>query len=93
MNFDEIDLKMLKENFDDEMINKINIENVSKIFKYLRDNNVYYMKDLFISSFDLFLLSEEDFVKKFEKLKSKLGANFVEELGEDSSLIELMYRD
>ncbi len=91
MDFDEIDLKILRENFDDEIVNQIDIENVSKILKYLNDNNVYYAKDLLISSLDLFLLPVDEFIKQFEKLKNKLGFNFVERLGEDSSLIELMY--
>ena len=56
MELDEIDIKILRENFDDETISEIDSENVSKIMKYLKDNGVYYAKDLFISSLDLFLL-------------------------------------
>lgn len=93
MKFDDIDLKILKENFDEEMINKMDTENVNKIFKYLEENKVFYAKDLFLNSFDLFLLSYEHFVKQFEKLKNKLGSNFVDLLGEDVSLIEIMYED
>lgn len=93
MKFDDIDLKILKENFDEEMINKMDTENVYKIFKYLEENKVFYAKDLFLNSFDLFLLSYEHFVKQFEKLKNKLGSNFVDLLGEDVSLIEIMYED
>ena len=93
MELDEIDIKILKENFDDETISEIDSENVSKIMKYLKDNGVYYAKDLFISSLDLFLLPLDNFIDQFEKLKTKLGSNYVEELGEDTSLIELMYED
>ena len=93
MKFDEIDIKILKENFDEEMIEQINLENVSKILRYLNDNMVYYAKDLLLSSLDLFLLPADQFIKKFENLKNKLGPNFVENLGEDASLIEIMYED
>ncbi len=93
MELDEIDIKILKENFDDETISEIDSENVSKIMKYLKDNGVYYAKDLFISSLDLFLLPSDNFIDQFEKLKTKLGSNYVEELGKDISLIELMYED
>ena len=55
MNLDEIDIKILKENFDEELITQIDTDNVSKIFK------------------------------------EKLGADFANKLGEDSSLIEIMY--
>ena len=56
MNLDKLDLKILKENFDDEMITKIDDENVSKIMIYLERNGIYYAKDLFLLSLDLFLL-------------------------------------
>lgn len=91
MNLDEIDIKILKENFSEEDIKKMNIENVSKIFRYLSENDVYYAKDLFLSSFNLFLLPYDEFVKRFEILKQKLGNEYVDKLGEDSSLIEIMY--
>ena len=93
MELDEIDIKVLREIFDDETISEIDSDNVSKIMKYLKDNGVYYAKDLFISSLDLFLLPLDNFIDQFEKLKTKLGSNYVEELGEDTSLIELMYED
>ena len=91
MNIDEIDIKLLKENFDSETIKKIDAENVYHINKYLLDNDVYYAKDLLISSLDLFLLPYEEFIKRFERLKERLGNDFVDKLGEDTSLIEIMY--
>ena len=91
MNIDEIDIKLLKENFDSETIKKIDAENVYHINKYLLDNDVYYAKDLLISSLDLFLLPYEEFIKRFERLKERLGNDFVDKLVEDTSLIEIMY--
>ena len=91
MNLDEIDIKILKENFDENLIKQIDSENVSKIFKYLENNGIYYAKDLFLTSLDLFLYPLDDFIRKFENLKNKLGEDFANKLGEDSSLIELMY--
>ena len=91
MQLDSFDIKVLRENFDDDTIARIDTLNVSKIFRYLQENNVYYAKDLLLSSLDLFLLPVEDFIKQFEKLKTRLGADFVDKLGEDSSLIEIMY--
>lgn len=91
MNIDEMDLKILKENSGNDIISKLDIDNVNKIYKYLEDNNVYYVKDLFLSSLDLFCLPSNIFIKKFERLKLKLGDSFVEKLGDDSSYIEIMY--
>ena len=66
-------------------------ENIANYKRYLQENNVYYAKDLLLSSLDLFLLPVEEFINKFEKLKTRLGTDFVDKLGEDSSLIEIMY--
>ena len=92
MNYlDDIDLKLLNENYDEELIRELDTENVIKIFNYLNNNGVYYAKDLLLNSLDLFLYPSEVFIKKFEHLKEVLGNKFVDKLGEDSSLIEIMY--
>ena len=91
MQLDSLDIKVLRENFSAEEIAKIDALNISKIFRYLQENNVYYAKDLLLSSLDLFLLPIEEFINKFEKLKIRLGTDFVDKLGENSSLIEIMY--
>ncbi len=90
---DEIDIKILKENFDEDLIKQIDTENISKILSYLNSNGVYYAKDLFLNSLDLFLYPCEIFIKKFEHLKEVLGNEFVDKLGEDVSLIEIMYEN
>ena len=87
------DLEILKENFDIETINQMDKENVKDILNYLINEGIYYAKDILLSSFDLFLMDKKNFIIKFEILKKKLGPDFVEKLGEDSSLIEIMYLD
>ena len=91
MQLDSIDIKILKENFDDYIINQLDSENIAKIYNYLIQEGVYYAKDIFISQADLFLLDYDLFVKKFEKLKNKVGKDYIDKLGEDCSLIDIMY--
>ena len=93
MGLDDIDILILKENFDTETITKMDAENIYKILNYLDKNGVFYAKDLLLSSLDLFLLPVDEFIKQFEKLKNELGSDYVDKLGEDSSLIEIMYKD
>ena len=93
MGLDDLDILVLKEKFDEKTIAKMDAENIYKILKYLNENGVYYAKDLLLSSHDLFLLPVNEFIKQFEKLKNKLGSDYVDKLGEDSSLIEIMYED
>ena len=49
--------------------------------------------DLLTSSLDLFLLPVDTFIKQFEKLKIKLGSDYVEKLASNEGLIEIMYED
>ena len=91
MQLDEIDIKIIKENFDEDIIKQLNEDNVVKIYNYLINGGIYYAKDIFISQLDLFLLDYDLFVEKFEKLKTKLGTNYVEILGEDCDAINSMY--
>ncbi len=89
----DIYVEILKENFDENLIRQIDLENVCKIISYLNKNGVYYSKDLFLNSLDLFLYPSELFIKKFEYLKEVLGKEYVDKLGEDISLIEIMYEN
>ena len=91
MNLDDIDIKILKENFDEDLIKQIDSDNVLKILKYLENNGIYFAKDLFLTSLDLFLYPLDVFIRKFERLKEKIGEDYINKLGEDSSLIEIMY--
>ena len=42
MILDELDIKVLYENFDEESINKVDYVNANKIFAYLEENGIYY---------------------------------------------------
>ena len=92
MIFNEVDIKILKENFDEDLLKQIDSNNVNRIFEYLKDNDIYYYKDLFLNSLDLFLLPCDSFINKFERLKKELGSDYIDKLAEDSSLIEIMYK-
>ena len=76
-----------------KLIAKLDYNNLKNIMLYLHKNGIYYLKDLLISSFDLFLLPVDTFIKQFEKLKIKLGSDYVEKLASDEGLIEIMYED
>ena len=93
MSFDEIDLKLLLENFDEETVSLIDYNNLQSIMMYLHKNGIYYAKDLLISSLDLFLLPNTTFMQQFEKLKIKLGSDYIEKLASDECLIDIMYED
>lgn len=86
-------LKIFLENFDKETIANIDYNNLQGIMIYLHKNGIYYLKDLLISSFDLFLLRNTTFIQQFEKLKTKLGSDYIEKLASSEGLIDIIYED
>ena len=47
MELDNLDIKVLRENFDDDTINKIDMDNVSKIIVYLKKMEFIILKICF----------------------------------------------
>jgi hypothetical protein len=93
MIFDDIDIKVLQENFTTETIEKLDKTNAAIIYNYLLAEGIYYAKDIFITNLDLFLLPATIFKEKFKRLEETLGNDYVNKLGDDQSLIDIMYQD
>ena len=86
--FNEDEIKNITDTFDSELVKKINVDNLSKIYKYLLNNGIYFAKDLVVDYLDMFINDYEDFKTKFEELKNSLGSNYIEALENDSTLWE-----
>ena len=86
--FNEEEIKNIVDTFDEEIIKKVDIDNLFKIYKYLIDNGIYFARDLIVDYLDIFTLDYDEFVTRFEKLKSELGSNYVEILENDISKLE-----
>ena len=86
--FDLDDVINLKETFDNDVLNKIDENNLSRCYKYLIDEKVYFVKDIILEYIDIFLIDYFEFKIKFQKLKDDLGARYIEKLEEDISILE-----
>lgn len=91
MKLDKLDIQVMNENFTKEMLCMLDADNVNKIYEYLIADGVYYALDIFLAYLDLFLIPHEEFINKFEIIKSHLGSEYISKLEKDSSLIEMMY--
>ena len=47
---------------------------------------------MFIERLELFLLDSEEFIKKFDMLIDSIGDNYVDVIGENSELLDCMYK-
>ena len=81
------DVKILRENFDDNLINRLDPNNVNEIYQYLESEGIYYTKDIFLYYMNLFLYPLEEFIEKFKKFKMNNGDNYIENLADNLSLL------
>jgi hypothetical protein len=90
--FNNQDLENIINNFDLEVINKIDIDNTLLIYNYLLENGIYYANDILLGYIDLFFYHYQTFKKKFNKLVKYLGNNYLDKLENDIGLFELMHQ-
>lgn len=77
--------------FEEGVLLKLDGDNIQKILSYLKEQKIYYMEDILVQYLDLFLMSYDEFVRKFEQLKAKYFANFVEYLAYHFDILEEIY--
>ena len=65
----------------------MNEGNVSRIVKYLERNGVFYVTDLLVAYYNVFLIPYEEFVNRFESVKEELGEDYLDKIEKDTSLI------
>lgn len=77
--------------FEEGVLLKLDGDNIQRILSYLKEQKIYYMEDILVQYLDLFLMSYDEFVRRFEQLKTKYFANFVEYLAYHFDILEEIY--
>ena len=67
--------------------------NVAKIIRYLEGNGIFYVTDLLLAYYNIFLIPYEEFVSRFESIKENLGNDYKERMENDHSLILKVCKD
>ena len=92
LELDKIDIDNIEEMYNRDIIHKLDMDNVNKIYSYLINKGIYYAKDMFIENLELFLLDSDVFIERFNDIIDNIGSNYVDVIGEDSSILENMYK-
>lgn len=85
LEIDDIDRINIASEYGDEKILELDYSNANEIYSYLLEQGIDYAHDLLITDFNLYLLEYDTFKAKFEKLKEKLGMNYIEILNDDEN--------
>ena len=91
LELDDMDIKNIEEMYDNDIVHRLDMDNVNRIYKYLIDKGIYYAKDVFIEYLELFLLDSEVFISKFDRIINDIGDNYIDVIGENSSILGNMY--
>lgn len=90
--FNEEELIDIYDTFEPTILQILDEKNMNDIIEYL-NNNVTITKDILRYYLDLFTIESQEFIRKFEKLKSILGKNYSILLEENIDFLERMYNN
>ena len=85
---DEDSLNNIVETYDNELLLKLDTNNIINIINYLKRNNIDYIVSLYT---DLFILDVNDFISRFENLKKRYGKNLCDNLAYKLDILESMW--
>ena len=88
---DEDTLNNIIETCDNELLLKLDTNNIVSIINYLKRNNIDYIEDILSLYTDLFILDVNDFINRFEILKNRYGKNFCDNLAYKLDILESMW--
>ena len=84
-------LNNIIETYDNELLLKLDTNNIINIINYLKRNNIDYIEDILSLYTDLFILDVNDFISKFENLKKRYGKNLCDNLAYKLDILESMW--
>ena len=82
------DINEILENYELDVIKKIDRNNLHEIIRFLQLKNVDYIDDILEDYLDLFLIPCSEFRNKFNDLNKKYNGNLVLEVRNDLSILE-----
>ncbi len=88
---DEDSLEEIIETFDENLLKKLDSDNIKMIINYLKSNNIDFIEDILVEYTDIFSIEINEFIRKFEKLKNIYGANFCYNLAFKMDILERMW--
>lgn len=78
----------LLDNYKTEYLNMLDKQQFLKIYKLLIEYNFYFIEDIILKYLEIFELDVEIVKNNLEKLKEKLGNNFVYIIGNNMNYLD-----
>lgn len=88
----EFYLNLIYDNYEEDFINSLDEENFIKISNLFKNNNFYFINDIYLNYLEIFNLDYEEIFNKLEILKNKLGNNYNYIIGNDMRYLEFLLK-
>ena len=86
----EFYLNLIYDNYEEDFINSLDEENFIKISNLFKNNNFYFINDIYLNYLEIFNLDYEEVFNKLEILKNKLGNNYNYIIGNDMRYLDFL---
>ena len=80
------------EKYNENILNQLNKENMTKIILFLEKNNCEFIEDIINDYLDLLAINYNDFITKYNILNKKYNGLFLEKASENMNLLEEFYQ-
>lgn len=87
-----INIKNIKEKFENHVFQNLDKENVYKIIEFLSREKCDYIEDIVSDYLDLFNIQYEEFIRKYNILNDKYNGDFLEKASADMNILEEFYK-
>ena len=84
-----IDYQDIYNKFEENVLRKINFDNMNKILTFLSNNNVKYLEDIVNNYIDIFIIDYEEFVNKYNELNIEYNNELYKKINDNIETLEL----
>lgn len=86
-------LNIIYSNYAEDYINGLDEEKFIKIYNLFKEYNFYFINDIILNYLEIFEMDADEVEDKLIELKEKLGNNFVQIIGNDTSYLDEFLND
>lgn len=84
-----IDYQDIYNKFEENILGKINFDNMNKILTFLSNNNVKYLEDIVNNYIDIFIIDYEEFVNKYNELNIEYNNELYKKINDNIETLDL----
>ena len=84
----DVYLDMIYSNYNNDYLNSLDENNFIKIYNLFKKYNFYFINDIILNYLEIFEMSYDDVDNGINKLRDKLGENFVYIIGNNMTYLD-----